>query len=486
MKTDHRAHVQFKIDETTFTLEQETGIQTKIDRSLSVSVKVPANSPLSQTGNLIDFTFSTEENKNQRYWIDHGSRRINIITMKPIDYRRFVNSNLTHLVGLVLGALVNQDEEDFLWVGPKTDEKVWILGMVWDKQDETWEGMLVEATRQPNLARDFWLLDTEEGERYRRSFARQLHNSLTHRSGLGLPADFPIFSYKFACNDPHTRQLTIKVDPSELWFLLLPIDHFCRYQYPGFSQYREVEWIITREKTFIQNTLERWSIHEGLRDVRNFLNHSVIVLNTYSHFYQEAAIRESVEEGTNLVIEILSLLQNVQVEHEVTSIRWYLNPTRDEIIQELLNHYTRYFFANFHAENGVWQTGEGRRASWLKEPIIQLECGWDFLKEGSLSHISLMRVFHCHSLIDPYVTGVHPSIVVLLLHAGARRVEGSVMEENYLDYLCSLLHLFSQPKGLNLVLMGKCLERGVDFIQTMRRINGFLRHQHWDVGAWTK
>jgi len=481
VETDQKARVRYRIDESSFRLKRETEPPTKLEGSLSVSVTVPANSALSRAGNPTEFTLNIDENKNPGFWIVHGPHRMNISAEKSIDCRGFVNSNLAQLVGLVLGTLVSRGEEDFLWVGPKSAENVWILGLVWDDRNREWEGMLAEGSRQPDLARDFWILDTEEDKEHRRSFARQLYSSLTDRSGLRLPAGFPFCSDKTISNDSGTRQLTVKVDPSELWFLLFPIDHFCRFRYARFSLYREVEWIMTRQKTFIQNTLERSSIREELRDVRNFLNHSVIVLNTYSHFYQEPTIRESVEEGTNLVTEILSLLQDVTVEDEVASLRWYLNPTRNEIIQELLDRDTRYFFANFHAEKGEWQTGDGKRGCWSEDPMIQREGDRDFLKKGSLSHIRLMRVFHCHSVIDPYATGIHPSIGVSLLHAGARRVEGSIMEENYLDYLCSLLHVMSQPQGLNIVLMGKCLERSKDFTQTMRRVGDFMRSRHWDV-----
>ena len=207
-------------------------------------------------------------------------------------------------------------------------------------------------------------------------------------------------------------------------------------------------------------------------------------MNTYRHFENDPSLREKCLIGTNLIKDALSLLQDVNIDDEVFSLRWYINPTKDKIYSELLNLNTRYFFADFHVKGEKWQTGVGKTASWenitISDNLEQFEVGIDFLEKESLSHIRLMRIFHCHSVAIANALHIRPTIVPKLLVAGALRVEGSIMEENYLDYLCSLINLFFHSQGLIPIIMGKCFEKGIDFNSIMIKINNFLKSCNWN------
>lgn len=459
------SHIRYGMNENSFELEPYGSTQLCPDKPFRVSVEIPRISKLSGWGEQRTLTLSLYKCSEGDVKVNSGLGEICIKTQRPGDWQKFVNSNLRQLIGLLSAALMRKDREDFLWVEPTEDGKVWIMGIVWKNDTGYWEGMLTKCSRQPSLDVDFWIMASERDKR--KQAARKLFNSLIDKEGLRLPKSFPFCSNALIPSQSRHRQLTIKVHPSELWFLLFPIDHFCQFEYGRFSLYKGVEWIITAEKTFIQNMYERMWIHDELQDIKNFLKHSVIILNTYQHFDQEPVVKEKWSQGTNLLTGLLSLLENVEIEGEVVSLRWYLNPDEDDIRSELRNTNTWYFLADFHAENGKWQTGKGK---WIS---------FDSLEKGTLSHIRLMRVFHCHSLGPADISGSHTPIVARLLDAGARRVEGNIMEESYLDHLCSLLGLLCQAEGLELILMGKCLEKSTDFNAITKRANKFLESCKW-------
>ena len=244
-------------------------------------------------------------------------------------------------------------------------------------------------------------------------------------------------------------------------------------EYEPFFIYREIEWVITDEKTLIQNLYERLTIQNELKKLKNFLKHSVIILNVDKKFDQEKDISEKSREGTAIVRQILSLLQDVSVEGKILSIRWHLNPTEDILISELLNPDTRYFFADFHTEKGEWKIPGGKDNSGAR--IFKK------LKKNTLSHIRLMRIFHCDSAARVDTFEAKPSIVSLLLEAGALRVEGGIGGEDYIEYLCSLLYILHRDENLKLVLAGKCHETGTDFNVLIEGIKKFLISCNWEL-----
>lgn len=465
----------YKINENTFELKPDTNIQIKTDEPFMVSVTFPHNPKILQRRKVI---FTIQKPIKTEYWITSDYGKICIKTENPQDWRKFLSSNLLQLIGLIFATLIAEEKEDFLWIEKSNSRKVWILSLIWNRN--YWEGMLVERLRlrPSDLNNTFWF-NGENKEQY----ANELFNFLKDKEkGIGLPPDFPFFSDGLISDQQkHTKQLTIKVHPSELWFLLFPIDYFCRFEnYGQFLLYKEVEWMLTLKKSFIQNICQRLVMQNELKNAENFLKHGVIILNIYPKEPSWGKNKRKWQKGTALVKRLMSLCQNVKINDKILSLRWYLNPVKDEIFSELLNNDTKYLFADFHTNQGKWQIGTGGRKTWenlskapqkTKDDSLELT-----FKQGDLVHIRLARIFQCHSVITLDSTRVYPrSINFSLLNAGVWRVEGSIIEESYMDYLCSLLYLFCNPQGLQPILIGKCLEEDVDFMGIMKDVNVFLK-----------
>jgi len=478
--------IQYKIDQDTFELNSIGNNIIRFDEPFSISVILLPGHNIVQRINSSQIRFNIQQFDRNKLecWIVSEVGRIRIKTYEPEDWQMFLCANFLQVVGLIVATLVNNGEEDFLWVEPKDDKKIWILGVVWNENDKCWEGMLLARERMPTLFEDH-LNYFLEGD-HRDEDAKLLFSLLQDKeSGLGLPNTFPFFSGSLMKLEKQLkfRQLTIKIHPNEMWFLVFPFDHFCRFRYGRFGFYYEegvdknIEWILKQKKSFIQNIYERLKMQNELSDARTFLKHSVIILNTYHHYNKE--IKEKVAEGMSLVQEILGYLENIEFDteegSEVLSIKYYLNPSKCQIRQLLNDPDIGYLFAGFHVDSGgVWQLGQSSKDSAL------IEFPLDFLKKGDLQHIRLMRIFHCNSLLDPYSDPKSEgSIVVSLLNAGALRVEGSITKADFLNYLCSLLFLFCSGSGVQLILMGKCFEKCVDFFDIMKRVNLFLESCNW-------
>jgi len=464
--------IQYLIDKNTFKLKPKNTL-TKITESFMVSVMFPSCSESFCMRDLKEVELNIKQMESEIRINNNDGGEILIAIEKPEDWYRYLNKNLSHFIGLITTVFIAKGKEDFLWIQQSNCKKIWILNVVWENSN--WKGLLVECLRPIDLNRIFWeIMPGERGEKRNKELAaNELFNFLKDKKGLGLPEDF-FKRLDSSISREQKRFLTIKVHPDELWFLLFPIDYFCKYRYSGFSLYKEVEWILTPEKSFIQNFLERSLLQEELQNVEEFLKHSIIVLNTYPK-EQTWKKDNRWEKGTKLVTEILSLFQNVIINDNNLSLRWYLNPTEDKIFEELFNRDTKYFFANFHLENNKWRISKCKMKSRKDISTVDIELKNHILKRGSLSHNRLMRIFHCHSIIIPDSTVIEtPSITQLLLDAGALRVEGSIMEENYLDHLCSLLNICCNPKGLQQILLWKCYEKNINYSELMENVNKFL------------
>jgi hypothetical protein len=468
---DPKIYVNYKIDQNNFALTPEQYGQKQLDENFNITVILPFCKILNINDHRkIKFEAQKSVVLEKRIIISKYGKII-IKIERPADWQRFLNSKLLQFVGMITATLVSQGKEDFLWIEHSNEERVWIFGLIWN--NHYWEGMLVERKRL-SLGVDYFLTPEDYSQNYRRRYASELFRRLNdQQDGLGLPDNFPFCLNGLPSMYSQNRQLTIKVHPSETWFLLFPIDYFCRFKkYGQFSIYKEVEWILTPSKSFIQNSYERDQIRSELQDAENFLAHSIIILNTYPYFNDDSWVKERWIRGTNLVTKILSLVQDVEIGNNKLSLKWYINPEKYELHSQLLNQKTWYLFADFHVKNGVWQLGKEKTNS---------EFPLNFLEKDSLKHIRLMRVFHCHSVLDPYNPTGDTSITDLLLNAGALRVEGSIMEEDYLDYLCSLLYLFCHSQGLSPILMGKCLEIGIDFNNLVEEANDFQKFCEWNT-----
>jgi hypothetical protein len=274
--------------------------------------------------------------------------------------------------------------------------------------------------------------------------------------------------------DESERTLTVKLNESSLWLARFPLSLFVQLHIGEFNRYRNVEWIVSN-KTFSQHFYEKNVIGEELSDITTFLSKTVIILNTYSEHYCETKL----SHATQSIVELLCVLRDVSVTDcdSPLHLRWYLNPSGQEIRQIFANVNTQYIFANFEASSSVWETGEGTRLAWNEQsPIkafrqrVEVDC--------ELSHVRLLRVFHCNSAFDAYDDEIAPAsentIVRKLLDSGAWRVEGGMTQELYSDYLKSLEALFFENAALEFVIRLKSIEYGLDSTQIRKGIRQAL------------
>lgn len=388
------------------------------------------------------------------------------------DWARFFDSYFNQFVNLLIAKLLFKDEkEDILWIEQNIAGKVWVLCLL-EKECNRWQGQLVERNRPEYIDMDYALMNTCEQKHY--------INDIFEKFKAWLPEDF-LLIFNHSCG--RQKILTIKVHPDELWFLRFPLSIFNQLQYAPFTAYSEVEWIVT-DKGFTQNTYERARMRAELSDFQGLFEHSVVIVNTYKEHESKKLYRE----GTELVIEILQCLQDVNFNTGKSGFRWYVNPSSEKVKQLLLDAQTFYFFADFEASNGQWQMGEGQQRSWNDDLSSSMpETNETSVRQYfslededlNLSHIRLMRVFHCNSIFDPYEADKREpadnhSIVRHLLNAGAQRVEGGMTEESYFDYLCSLIALFCESKHCGFILKFKCLELAIEFNSLIERVNKFL------------
>lgn len=392
---------------------------------------------------------------------------IHVRISDPSDVAKFLNANLPHLIGLFSALLLVPGSEDAIWVCSRSAQSVWVLGTKWTDRC-TCEAVLAPCNRQTDADNSFYL--APPGARPR--LLPRLHKLLRDPKGLGLPAGFPFYPDNRTESAGPASALAVKVHPSESWFLSYPIDAFRNERLPGFGQYSLLDWILTEDKTFIQNSCQRALLREELRDERNFLKHSVIVVNTYPRLYSPTICGQC-DQGMQLLKQMFSTIQDVAYADETLSLRWYVNPTPGLVHAELTNPNTRYFFASFHVDRGVWQPGTGKSYSSRPGPEPQEVPDLSFVRNLRLPHLRLMRLFHCHSIGDPHSVSHQPPIGLALLRCGAMRVEGSLGEEDLLDYLCYLLGLLTDEEALGVALVWKCWEEGTNFRELKAKADTF-------------
>lgn len=376
---------------------------------------------------------------------------------------RFEESTTADFCDLLL-AMNDEDIEPLLVTGSR-DGFVWLVSAVRTQQGE-WDGMLAECPRLQNIDTRYRLrMGLDEQEEY----LRPLFSSFTS----WLPDGFPLRNL----SDTNGAVLVARVDPEELWFLKLPISVYaCSSDY-RLRQYRSVEYIVTG-KSFTQYLSERRETAAGLRHAGTLLRNTVIVINTYPHHLKvDRTVR-----GTELLIEALSLFRDVTVDEDTLTLRWYLNPSHETIASILEDTSVSFFFADFESGRGKWEIGIGPRRSWdgrcEQAEASEKEEYFDFAARAyDLSHIQLMRVYHCNAAFTPAAAdGRNPadehSIVHQLLAAGARRVEGGLTRESYFDFLHSVIGLLRSPQMLFIMEMN-CWREGKDCNELVRHMREF-------------
>ena len=299
--------------------------------------------------------------------------------------------------------------------------------------------------------------------------ANKLWDRLVDSSrGLALPPDFPALMAELP-SAGYERRMTVKLGPSVQWLVLMPFDLIARRRAGPMACIKEIEWIVTT-KSLVKSAAERAEMIRDLSDVACLISHTVVILNDYGHHDADC------HRATWLMTEILSLLSRVDLQlggHiEAKTLRCIRNPTAGQLKAVLRSADTWYLFAGFHVEDGCWQLG-GDGGTFA----------FDWLADGDLSHIRMLRAYHCNSVFDPEqpVFSGH-SINARLLRAGARRVEGSTLRETHFTYIAHLLAVLCSSPGMQLLLHGASMERGKDLPAMLNDLSHLI---HGSGGAAT-
>lgn len=271
--------------------------------------------------------------------------------------------------------------------------------------------------------------------------------------------------------------LAVKVHPTELWFLRYPLSLFCQFGFGEFAQYESVHWIATG-RSLTETAVNRQQAEGEMSDTVTFLHGLVVVINTYQQ-HLSAGDGPLVKDATDLVLELLKLFRKVNYPPRTLSLRWFLNPSIEELRRTLLDTQTRFLYADFEASAGEWELGDSWRSPVQIQPDGKRPTAviFDFAGlEGRLSHIRLMRVFHCNSVFDPgdhsgAQPADHTSIVGRLLSCGVQFVEGGMTVETYADFLCTLIELFFRRSDFRLILQMSDLEGQCDLAALVARAN---------------
>lgn len=374
----------------------------------------------------------------------------------------FVREHLGEIVGILVAARLSGRSEDILWISPDVDARLWYVGLVW-----TITGGRGAAVRRHQARRDsiepFLRPDTQT--------TGNLFRHLWSSKGLALPGFFP-----FRIPEPEAiaRRLTVRIDPSVSSFYQFPIDLFWRRGLGGFRDYAKVNWIIT-SKSFFDNSLRLLHLERELNDIARFLQHALVIINTYPDLHTSPGVPEACSTGMELVSRALRHLQDVSLGSTWVSLRYVYNPDKGELRGLLLDARNQYIFANFHVENDLWLLGGGAENGGGS--LFSL----DFLIPDSLKHIKLLRLFHCSSVFAPFSLQPTSWITQKLLDAGASFVEGSPFREDLMDYLCSLLKVFYGPGALQMISYAKCVSEGRDFGSIKAAVIEFMENHEWSL-----
>jgi hypothetical protein len=373
---------------------------------------------------------------------------------------------MPHFVDILAAALVGDATEDFLIFLDGTSRPAEVLGARIERSharamivptcgfDGRQFAMTLRADYQFALQRDM------------RAYARVAYDSLLQsKSGLEWPTDFPLLN-----GESHQDYLTIRA--CESWPLVLPFDHFVRYPgYAPFSRYGGVEWLVT-EKLFFQNTVERMEMKDKLDDATYLLSHCAFILNDYAKFHRSPGshVDLAATAGFKLVRELLTLLNEIDVDGTdgPLSARWFANPNRDTVLKILADQSIDVLFANFHVEDGAWQEAD------VVHGDAPVAIGLSGFAPGSLAHIKQLQAYHCNSLGDCLADDEEQSICQTLSRAGVKRVSGSPMQEDVRHFICTILNVLCNRRGLCPFLVGACLGVGQEWATVSNRVNGYL------------
>lgn len=371
----------------------------------------------------------------------------------------FERAHFTDLLDLTLACVHDDSGHGILWAAAN-DSRLWLLSGA--RRGDHWQAFVI-ARHPANLLRE-----EPAADRLRKflkcpvlGYARPVLELLEDETiGLGLPRMLPLFEAISTQMGARPR-LTVKLSANCEWLLLFPLE-FMSAQSSQFQAAWDIEWIATA-KSCTRNVRERQRISAELADLPTLLAHTAIILNPdYPHFRQEHGYARW-SQITEHVLSMLSFLQAVDIQvgsaYQRHCLRVLISPDAQTVERVLRDSNTWYVIANFHVENGRWMVGE------------QVPFTLDRFAPGSLAHLRLLRIYHCHSM---FVTGDHPelwqSVVGTLLRAGAMRVEGSAFYESYSAFLRQLVRLLTSEHGLRPIVDWQCYAAGIDWAKLLKEL----------------
>jgi hypothetical protein len=236
------------------------------------------------------------------------------------------------------------------------------------------------------------------------------------------------------------RQLLVKLDESQLWFMRFPFTSYIHLKLGEFANYTNVSWIVT-DRSFTEVVEDHLALKSLFRAAPEMLQGALIVVNRYAAHFHSPVFGKDVRNAVELLLALLRQFENVWYDNAQYSLRCLVDPSSDQLSRALLDPQTRLVMAAFEAGDGSWQLGD-----YMGEDIPPSRPSFFDLApfRGKLPHVQLLRIFHCNSVFQPY-NGGEPadshSIARQLLATDAEVVEGGITEESPFDFFNAVLQL---------------------------------------------
>lgn len=382
-----------------------------------------------------------------------------LLTIEPIDAASSAFFDMFHLlVDVIVSKRFVEDSAELLLVHPASPAGTWLCSVL--RGPDGWHATAAIVTSPPSIDVAYAISsNASQGEDLAASFEvfQRIAGRLLQRP---TPLDSPV-------------PLRVKVHHSERWFLRFPLGIYIRKRYPGFASHSSCQWIVTERSISSVGQTQR-QIEGELADTVAFFSGARFILNTYRH-HEQCGDAHQIAEAFSLLVEVLEVLSDINYSGRTMKAHWFLNPPQKQLAEIFLNPESRFIFADFEAGGGVWSLGDG--APHDERPNHGGEFDLEALR-GRLSHIRLMRIFHCHSLFDPYVFKSNPlddhTLGAQILATGAFFVEGSLTEEPVVDFVCSVLSFLLGREDVKFVLRMKMIVDLRDLRSLLRKINSLL------------
>lgn len=302
---------------------------------------------------------------------------------------------------------------------------------------------------------------------------------------LDAPAEslswFSQWSGSAVSGSPTSKRLIVKVEEQQLWFLRVPLTLFARNNLGSFCRYESVSWIVT-DRSFSEALENRADLVRILASAPALVDATVVIINTYEH-HQMATDALLIRNGIEAVKRILLGLQSIPFADRSRSLRWYENPGPKQLREILLDTRTKIVFGAFEAGGGRWEMGQ---APTTEAPAPSLPFTLSDLRD-QLSHILLMRIYHCYSIFDPYVAATvggtpagKDTLVRELLETGIQFVEGAMMEQSYMEFLAAVIDFLFRG-SLRFVIDNRIREGLISGQLLTQTLNEILSLQGYDA-----